>query len=83
MPIFASTVTTVVVFLPIFFVVGIAGSAADSPDHHHRHRPVYLILRFPHGHPGTVLQISQARTGIPSLDAAVVCPSYGVEPRTL
>ena len=83
MPILASTITTVVVFLPIFFVVGIARLLADSPDHHDRDLALHLLLRLPHGDPGALLQISQAGTGVSPFDAGMVRAPDGLEPRTV
>ncbi len=61
MPILASTVTTVVVFLPMFFVVGIARLLLIPLTRDDCHRPVHLVFHLPHRDTGPLLQVPQAR----------------------
>ena len=74
MPIFASTVTTVVVFLPMFFVVGIARLLLIPLTAHDCDCALHLVFRLPHGDAGALLQIPQAGTGSSSIHAGLVRP---------
>jgi hypothetical protein len=54
--------------------------AVYSADRHHRDRPLHLLLHLAHGHPGPLLQVSEARAGGAPVDACLVRAPHGLEP---